>query len=180
MPILNLSDRFDAGVLFRLPDDKLRVEAFIPPLGRQSHAANLVELDNGDLLCAWFAGSKEGAGDICIALSRLPHGAARWMEPVWVTEDATRSEQNPVLFSAPDGALWLLYSSQETRGCTWEEWRRRVAAGEAEGAFTTRGTSVIRRRLSSDGGHTWGPVETLVSNPGSFSRNSIVVLNNGD
>ena len=34
--ILDLSDRLDAGVLFRPPDDKLRVEASIPPLGRQS------------------------------------------------------------------------------------------------------------------------------------------------
>jgi predicted neuraminidase len=180
MTILNLSDKLKAGVLFRPPDDKLRVEAFIPTIGQQSHAANLVELDNGDLLCAWFAGSKEGAGDICIALSRLPHGAARWTEPVWVTEDVTRSEQNPVLFSTPDGALWLLYTAQETRGCTWEEWQRRVAAGEAKGSFHTRGTAVIRRRLSTDGGHTWGPVETLISDLGSFTRNPIAVLSNGD
>jgi hypothetical protein len=98
--ILDLSRGLDAGVLFRPPDDRLRIDAFIPTIGRQGHAANLVELDNGDLLCAWFAGSREGTSDINIALSRLPHGAARWTEPVWVSEDATRSEQNPVLFSA--------------------------------------------------------------------------------
>jgi hypothetical protein len=47
MSILDLSDRLDAGVLFRPPDDKLRVDAFVPKIGRQSHAANLVELPNG-------------------------------------------------------------------------------------------------------------------------------------
>jgi predicted neuraminidase len=178
--VLNLSDMLDAGALFRPPDDRLRVDAFIPPIGRQSHAANLVELPNGDLLCAWFAGSREGTSDINIALSRLPHGAARWMEPVWVSEDATRSEQNPVLFSAPDGVLWLLYTAQETRGCVWAEWQRRVASGEAEGGFTMQWTAVVRRRLSADGGHTWGPVETFMDAPGSFCRQPMVVLSNGD
>ena len=38
MSILDLSNKLDTGVLFRPPDDKLRVETFIPPLGRQSHA----------------------------------------------------------------------------------------------------------------------------------------------
>jgi hypothetical protein len=37
--IVNLRDMLEAGALFRPPDDKLRVEAFIPALGRQSHAA---------------------------------------------------------------------------------------------------------------------------------------------
>ena len=75
MSILDLSDKLDAGMLFRPPDDKLRIKAFIPPLGRQSRAANLVELLNDDLLCAWFARSREGVRDISIALSRLPRGA---------------------------------------------------------------------------------------------------------
>jgi predicted neuraminidase len=178
--ILDLSDMLDAGALFRPPDDRLRVDAFIPTIGRQSHAANLVELPNGDLLCAWFAGSREGISDVNIALSRLPHDATRWTEPEWVSEDATRSEQNPVLFSTPDGVLWLLYTAQETRGCSWAEWQRRVAAGEAEGRFAMEWTSVIRRRLSTDGGHTWGLVETFMDKPGSFCRNPILVLSNGD
>jgi predicted neuraminidase len=180
MPILDLSDKLDTGVLFRLPDDKLRVDAFIPPLGQQGHAANLVELPNGDLLCAWFAGSREGVSDIYIALSRLPHGATHWTEPVRVSEDATRSEQNPVLFFASDSVLWLLYTTQETRGCTRDEWQHRVAAGEANGGFTMEWTAVIRRRLSTDGGYTWGPVKTFMDKPGSFCRNPIAVLSNGD
>lgn len=178
--ILDLPGATKDGVLFHPPDDKHRVDAFIPPMGRQGHAANLAELSNGDLLCAWFAGSREGTSDINIALSRLPHGAERWTEPVWVSEDATRSEQNPVLFLAPDETLWLLYTAQETRGCAWAEWQRRVAEGEVEGGFTMQWTAVIRRRLSVDGGHTWEPVEVFMSEPGSFCRQPIVVLSNGD
>jgi predicted neuraminidase len=180
MSILDLSDRFETGMLFRAPDDKLRVEAFIPPLGQEGHAANLVELPGGDLLCAWFAGSREGVSDIYIALSRLPHGATQWTEPVRVSQDVTRSEQNPVFFSAPDGMLWLLYTAQETRGCSKPEWQRRLAAGEVEEGFVMEWTAVIRRRLSSDGGHTWGPVETFMDRPSSFCRSPIVVLSNDD
>lgn len=178
--IFNLPEMLGGGVLFRSPDDGQRVEAFIPPMGKENHAANLAELPNGDLLCAWFAGSREGTSDVRIALSRLPHGAARWTRPAWVSEDETHSEQNPVLFPASDGTLWLLYAAQETRGCAWAEWQRRVAAGEAEGPYTMQWTAAVRRRISTDGGHTWGPVETFMSKPGSFCRQPLVVLSNGD
>jgi predicted neuraminidase len=39
---------------------------------------------------------------------------------------------------------------------------------------------VIRRRISADYGMTWGPVETFAETPGSFCRNPILVLSNGD
>ena len=56
--ILDLPSMTENGVLFHPPDDKHRVDAFIPPVGQQGHAANLAELPNGDLLCVWFAGSR--------------------------------------------------------------------------------------------------------------------------
>jgi predicted neuraminidase len=168
------------GRLFRSPADGGRIEAYIPPMGQENHAANMVELPNGDLLCVWFAGTGEGIGDVNIAMSRLPANEARWTQPVWVSEDSTRSEQNPLLFLAPDGKLRLFYTAQETRGCSREEWRRRVAAGEASGGYTMQWTAVIRCRASQDGGHTWGPVETFSSAPGSFCRQPMVVLSNGD
>jgi predicted neuraminidase len=33
-------------------------------MGHENHAANLGLLPDGDLLCAWFAGSAEGTGDM--------------------------------------------------------------------------------------------------------------------
>ena len=50
-------------------------EALIPNAPYNScHAADLLELQNGDLLCVWFAGSDEGNADISIVGSRLPAG----------------------------------------------------------------------------------------------------------
>ena len=59
------------GRLFRSPADGNRIEAFIQPMGRENHAATMVETANSDLLCAWFAGSMEGQGDVRIAMSRF-------------------------------------------------------------------------------------------------------------
>ena len=179
-PIVNVAATLEPGALFRPPDDPLRVEAFIPPAGEENHAANLAALSNGDLLCAWFAGSREGSGDIRIALSRLDAGSSRWTDPVWVSKDTTCSEQNPILFPTPQGDLWLLYPAQETRDCSPEVWRQRIEAGEAEGPYTMQWTAVIRRRISHDGGHTWGPVEALFDTPSTFCRNPPVVMSNGD
>ena len=168
------------GTLYRSPADQHRIEAYIPPMGHENHASNMVELPNGDLLCVWFAGTSEGISDVNIAMSRLLADEARWSQPVWVSEDSSRSEQNPLLFLAPDGRLWLFYTAQETRGCSREEWQRRVAAGEAEGGYTMQWTAVIRCRISEDGGHTWGPVQIFSEQPGSFCRQPMVVLSNGD
>ena len=178
--VLDLRSMVADGVLFRSPTDGHRIEAFIPPMGRENHASNMVELPNGDLLCVWFSGTGEGISDINIAMSRLPHNEAQWSAPVWVSEDATRSEQNPMLFSAPDGKVWLFYTAQETRRCSREEWRRRVAAGEAEGGYMMQWTAEIRCRVSKDGGYTWGPVEVFSEKPGSFCRQPMVVMSNGD
>ena len=167
------------GELFRPPDDRGRVEAFIPPMARSNHAPNMAALPSGDLLCVWFAGSSEGAGDIRIAMSRLGARAAQWTPPVWVSQDESRSEQNPILFPSPAGALWLLYTAQETRGCSPQEWAQQVAAGTAEGGYTMQWTAEIRRRISLDGGRTWGPVEVFSSAPGSFCRQPLVALSNG-
>jgi predicted neuraminidase len=119
-------------------------------------------LKNGDLACAWFGGSQEGAADISIYMSRLPQGSRQWSAPIQLSDDPTRSEQNPVLFPAPDGRLWLLYTAQK--------------AGN-------QNTAIVRQRISDDNGHSWGPIETLFDTTGTvgiFVRQPLVVLANGD
>ncbi|AET58792.1 hypothetical protein HPL003_10155 [Paenibacillus terrae HPL-003] len=140
-------------------NETYRKDAFIPSDAVQNHAANLLPLDNGDLLCVWFAGTQEGIPDISIYLSRLNKGAEEWMEPVKLSDDPTRSEQNPVLFSAPDGKLWLLYTAQKSGN---------------------QDTAIIRYRISEDEGYTWGDIGTLFDTPGTFIRQPITVLDNGD
>lgn len=146
------------GQLHPAPGDDARVDAYLPAATVQNHAANLLALDNGDLLCAWFGGTQEGVPDISIYLSRLPQGSSTWTEPVRLSEDPTRSEQNPVLFAAPDGKLWLIYTAQ--------------LSGH-------QNTSIVRRRISTDNGHTWGPIDTLFDKPGTFVRQPIVVAPDG-
>ncbi|UZE31360.1 sialidase family protein [Pseudomonas asplenii] len=140
-----------------MPSDQ-RQDAFLPTPYAQNHAANLHELADGTLLCTWFAGTQEGMADIFVLLSRKsPEG--EWSEPVKLSEDPTRSEQNPILFQPPQGPLWLIWTAQ--------------VSGNQE-------TAIIRRRLSHDDGLTWGPIETLFDEPGIFVRQPPVILRNGD
>lgn len=89
-----------------------RSEAMLPSPCVQNHAANLCWLPDGTLACVWFGGTMEGMGDISVWISRLRPGADRWSPAERLSERADRSEQNPVLFVAPDGAVWLFHTSQ--------------------------------------------------------------------
>lgn len=136
-------------------------EAFLPMTCPQNHAANLASLPGGDLGCVWFGGTLEGKADISIWFSRLASDADRWSEPVQLSSDPERSEQNPILFQQPGGPLWLIHTAQ--------------FSGNQD-------TAMVRRRLSHDGGATWGPVETLFAGaPGSgiFVRQPPLVTASG-
>ena len=75
-----------------------------------------------------------------------------------MSDDATRSEQNPALFRHPAGELWLLYTAQEK---------------------ADQGTSVVRIRRSADEGRTWSEVRDLIPRPGTFIRHAPVVNPDG-
>ena len=78
-----------------------RAEAFLPSPKVQNHAAFLAPLPGGDLLCAWFGGTLEGKSDISIHAAILPKGSDQWGAPQLLSHDPARSEQNPVIFTAP-------------------------------------------------------------------------------
>ena len=141
------------------------VEAMLPtgPYAT-AHAPALLELENGDLLCAWFAGSYEGSADVSVICSRLEKGSAAWTEPVMVSGDPHRSEQNPSLFLAPNGEVWAMYTAQLDR---------------VEGKDNMQFTSVVRRQRSVDGGRTWGPFDVVFPEEGTFCRQPIQILSNG-
>ncbi len=147
-------------------NEKMNVaEAMLPPGPyRSAHAPALLELPDGDLLCAWFAGSFEGSADISIVCARLPKGESRWEEPVKVSCDPDRSEQNPSLFPGPDGAVWAVYTAQLDR---------------MPGKDNMQFTSVIRCQKSFDGGKTWGEPQALFPEEGRFCRQPIQVLKSG-
>jgi predicted neuraminidase len=124
----------------------------------QNHASFLIDLPSGDVLCAWFAGTMEGKSDISIFMSRLPAGGSDWTEPVQLSDDPARSEQNPVLFLDPEGTLWLFYTAQP--GGNQQE-------------------AVVRVRTSSDLGATWSPPRQLIEEQGIFVRQPIVTMADG-
>ena len=147
------------GLLRPRPDGG--TEAFLPTPTVQCHAANLAFLPNGDLACVWFGGTQEGVCDISVHLSRLPAGTNRWLDPVQLSFDSTRSEQNPILYTAPNGDVWLLYTAQ--------------LAGNQD-------TAEVRRRISRDGGETWGeptPLFGADAPTGVFVRQVPVTLPSG-
>ncbi len=149
------------GVIRSRADAPDRRDAYLPTSSVQVHAANLMTLGNGDLGCVWFGGTQEGVPDICVWFSRLTRGSDTWSAPVQLSDDQTRSEQNPVLFPTPTGELWLLFTSQH--------------AGNQD-------TAEVRSRVSTDDGVTWGPVQTLfpaTDRGGVFVRQPVVVLPTG-
>ena len=129
-------------------------EAFLPSATVQCHAANLLQLTNGDMACVWFGGTQEGMADISIWFARLPRGSSRWTQAVQLSDDATRSEQNPILFETPDNRLHLIWTAQRSGN---------------------QDTAIVRSRVSADSGGTWEPITTLIDVPGTFVRQPPII-----
>ncbi len=132
--------------------------AFLPSPVVQNHAAFLAFLPDGDLACVWFGGTMEGRGDISIWMSRLPSGGSRWSAAIRISDAADRSEQNPVLFTAPDGVVWLFHTSQP--GGRQDECE-------------------IMARQSHDGGASFGPPRRIGDFTGVFVRQPVQITPSG-
>lgn len=77
------------------------------------HASTIVQTPSG-LVSAWFGGTREGAPDVGIWLSR--HIGGKWSEPVEVANGVRSDGQrfacyNPVLFQPAKGPLLLFYKA---------------------------------------------------------------------
>jgi predicted neuraminidase len=153
-PPTTAASQFDGA--FHASTVKGLEEAYLQKLFRSSHAANLLKLQNGDLLCFWFSGTHEGESNVAIVMSRLPKGFEQWSNAVEVDHQEGKSFQNPVAFQAPGGRLWLLHTSQP--------------AGEgqinAQVLFLT----------SDDAGQTWATPRSLFTQPGSFTRHPPILI----
>lgn len=131
-------------------------EAYLERIFHSSHAANLVKLNNGDLLCFWFSGTAEGESNVAILESRLAKGSERWSKPVEIDHQDGRSFQNPVAFQVPSGRLLLLHTSQP--------------AGQGQS------NAEVLYLTSDDAGKSWTTPRPLFQNPGSFIRQPPIVL----
>lgn len=149
---------FENNVLTKTEKPFAHSECFIPAATPQCHASNVLILDNGDMLCAWFGGTQEGKPDISIYLARRQANSQSWSKATRATFDTSRSEQNPVLFQTPSGELWLLYTSQHL--------------GDQDSA-------VVKRQVSIDRGLSWATPEVLFPEPGTFIRQPVTILESG-
>jgi predicted neuraminidase len=103
----------------------------------ECHASTILKLDNGNILAAWFGGTKEAHMDTLIWVSLRENG--RWSPPRPVTPEVSVQHWNPVLFQRADGSILLFYKL----GYPISQWHTRVIA-------------------STDGGKTWSMPNELV------------------
>jgi predicted neuraminidase len=120
----------------------------------ECHASTIVALKNGDLMAAWFGGTRERAPDVAIWSSRRVNG--HWTAPVELERVKDIPSWNPVLFHTKDGRLWLYYKVGPNPG-TW-------SAG---------------RMFSDNEGKTWSPDERLPAGLLGPIRAKPLVLPNG-
>lgn len=117
------------------------------------HSAALTQLSENTLISVWFAGSREGAGDVQIRSARFDTASEKWdREEVLATRESTqagvnryiRKLGNPVIALAPDQRLWLFYVAVSVGG--W-------------------GGSSINAMVSEDMGKNWSEPWSLVTSP---------------
>jgi predicted neuraminidase len=116
-----------------------------------AHAATIVRLPDRNVAAFWFAGSREGAGDVKIFTARTEFG--RWTAPEPVLDVArvmadewrfVRKLGNPVAYVDPSGLLHLFFVSVSLGG--WA-------------------TSNLNQMTSPDGGRNWNRARILVTSP---------------
>jgi predicted neuraminidase len=134
--------------------------AMIPTLYPSSHASNLLQLRNRDVLCVWFSGSAEGEGNVGIVVSRLEKNSKTWGAAQLIDRDPAKSYQNPVPLEAPDGSVWVLHTQQTAN------------QGQCD--------AQVLKVESHDGGHTWGTPVVLFAKQGAFDRQPIVIGDQGE
>lgn len=126
----------------------------------QSHSATILELEEGELLCAFFGGTRERNPDVEIRLARKKPGG-NWTAPRSVADGVQPDGErfptwNPVLFQNSLGEVMLFYKV----GPSPSEWWGMV-------------------KTSQDGGHTWSEGERLPGNILGPVKNKPIQLEDG-
>jgi len=136
-----------------------------------AHSATLARLADGTLLAFWFAGSREGAGDVAIWYARNSAQTGQWSVPAQLTTPGQTARDewryikklgNPVAVVDRQGTVNLYYVSVSLGG--WS-------------------LSSLNRMQSLDGGYHWLPAKKLVASPfiniSTLVRTQAVPLSDG-
>ena len=95
--------------------------ALIEPMGLQNHAPQLCWIRDDLLALVWMAGDQEGTSGMSVFMSLLSADEGHWGKPQRVSQDPSRSEQNPLLFLS-GGCLHLIHSAQKVRDPEDSSW----------------------------------------------------------
>lgn len=128
------------------------------PTGRYKHPATITELDNGDLLLAFYGGAGEYATETKVFGSRQRKGSKTWSAPEPIASSPFYAMGNPVLWQDPDAILWLFYVVRP--GATWS-------------------TSRIAAKISRDRGTTWSDSFVVAWDAGMMVRSRPILLADG-
>ncbi|MGH9842579.1 MAG: sialidase family protein [Blastocatellia bacterium] len=125
----------------------------------ECHASTIAE-SRGQLIAAWFGGTKEKHPDVGIWVARFENG--NWTTPVEVTNGVESPRKrypawNPVLHQPRSGPLLLFYKVGPDPSAWW-------------GMLTT----------SADGGKTWSKPQRLPDGIAGPIKNKPVELTNGE
>lgn len=130
-----ISDGVRRSILAMRPDGR-----------RQSHCSSLLITPSGAALVAFFAGTREGASDCRIMISRIDRAASEGARPPAITVQLPSRlngpHWNPVLTLGLDDRIWLFFKVGDTIP-GWQTW-------------------VCH---SGDDGWTWSSARPLVPNP---------------
>ncbi len=124
-------------------------------MGVQNHAPQLCWIRADVLACVWMAGDQEGTSGMSVVLSLLSAQNNAWSEPQCISQDAQRSEQNPLLFVS-DGRLHLIHSAQRVRDPEDTSW------ADQDSSFSMQWTAMLRHQsldledFQPDDPNSWG------------------------
>lgn len=169
----------------------------------QCHASTLIHLKAGGFIAAWFGGTREGANDVGIWMTKGRPGD--WEKPFEVAKINNEPHWNPVLFQSPSGKIFLFFKvgkntaewetwvkTSEDNGKTWSE-AYELVRGDRGGRGPVRNKPIILSNgtwmagasnenglwnaffdLSNDGGKTWHATPYLTVDRKEFKGKGII------
>lgn len=167
------------------------------------HASTVLQLNNGEIIAAWFGGKKEGTDDVGIFLVKGKPGA--WGEPKEISKIREDAHWNPVLALSPDGKIILFfkvgkkiptwetwYIQSEDKGNTWSE-AKELVTGDKGGRGPVKNKPIILSDgkwiagasheegpweafadISTDNGITWKATPYLTLDRKNFNGKGII------
>jgi predicted neuraminidase len=132
------------------------------------HCSAILELDNGDLLVGYYAGSGEARPDAASVVARRTAGSDGFGPLRVVADTPGKPEGNGILYQNQGGKLLLVYGTMHGKldgppgpGVRWE-------------------TCDLRIKTSQDRGETWSDVRIIEPQLGHVPRCKPIRLRSGD